>query len=92
MFNDNSLRYSWVVVVSLFLILAPSLMAQTAATGALAGTVTDPTGSVVPNVTVTLMNTDTGQARTATTSADGTYKFGLLSPGICSGCHQHEEP
>ena len=36
---------------------APSLIAQSAGTGALAGTVTDPTGAVVPNVTVTASNT-----------------------------------
>jgi hypothetical protein len=56
-------------------------MAQTAATGALAGTVTDPTGAVVPNVTVTVTSADTGQARTVTTDAAGTYKVGLLPPG-----------
>src|SRR5205807_2447058 len=33
------------------------------------------------NVTVTLTSTDTNQVRTATTGADGTYKFALLPPG-----------
>ncbi|HLH09557.1 MAG TPA: TonB-dependent receptor [Terriglobales bacterium] len=37
------------------------------------GTVTDPSGAAVPNATVTLTNTDTGVARTATTNSDGTY-------------------
>ena len=60
---------------------APSLMAQTAATGALAGTVTDATGAVVGNVKVTATSVDTGQARTTTTAADGTYTVGLLPPG-----------
>jgi hypothetical protein len=55
--------------------------AQTAATGALTGTVTDSTGAVVPNATVTATSVDTGQARTATTGADGVYKFTLLPPG-----------
>jgi hypothetical protein len=32
-------------------------------------------------VTVTATNTDTGQVRTTTTGADGSYKFGLLPPG-----------
>jgi len=65
----------------LLMALAPCLMAQTAATGALTGTLTDPTGAVVPNVTVTATSADTGQARTTTTAADGTYKFTLLPPG-----------
>ena len=53
MFGNKTYRYSCVVFTSLLLILVPPLMAQTAATGALAGTVTDSTGAVVPNVTVT---------------------------------------
>ena len=72
----------WLLLVAcLFLILSPSLMAQTAATGALAGTITDQSGAVVPNVTVTVTSVDTGQARTVTTGADGTYKVSLLPPG-----------
>ena len=59
----------------------PSLMAQSAGTAALAGTVTDPSGAAVPNVTVTITNNDTGQTRTTTTGADGSYKFSLLPPG-----------
>jgi hypothetical protein len=74
-------RYSWLVGFSLFVALSPSLIAQTAATGALTGTVTDPTGAVVPNVTVTVTNADTGQARAVTTDAAGTFKVGLLPPG-----------
>jgi Carboxypeptidase regulatory-like domain len=54
---------------------------QTAGTGALTGTIKDPSGAVVPNAAVTLTSADTGQARTAMTGADGTYKFGLLPPG-----------
>ena len=59
----------------------PSLLAQSAGTGALEGTVTDPSGAVIPNVTVSLTSADTNQSRTVTTSADGSYKFGLLPPG-----------
>ncbi len=57
------------------------LSAQTASTGALTGTVKDPSGAVIPNATVTLTSIDTGQARTNTTGADGIYKFNLLPPG-----------
>ena len=60
---------------------APYLMAQSAGTSALAGTITDPSGAAVPNVTVTITNNDTGQSRTTTTGSDGTYKFTLLPPG-----------
>jgi hypothetical protein len=60
---------------------APSLLAQSAGTGALTGTISDPSGAVVPNVTVTLTSADTNQVRTVTTGADGGYKFALLPPG-----------
>ena len=70
-----------VATAVLLITLVPHLSAQTAATGALSGTVTDASGAVVPNVTVTATSVDTGQARTATTAADGTYKLSLLPPG-----------
>ncbi len=59
---------------------APLMMAQTPSTGALTGTVTDASGGVVSGATVTLTSA-TGQVRTATTDANGSYKFGLLPPG-----------
>ena len=69
-------------VCLLLLILIPSFsLAQSSGTGALSGTVTDPTGAVVPNASVTATSADTGQARTTTTAADGTYRFNLLPPG-----------
>ena len=68
-------------VAALLLLLVPSLLAQSSGTGALTGTVTDPSGALVTNVTVTLTNNDTGQVRTLTTGADGTYRFALIPPG-----------
>ncbi len=62
-------------------ILAPFLMAQSAGTGALTGTVTDPSGAAIPNVTVALTNTETNLARTTVTGTDGSYRFTLLPPG-----------
>jgi hypothetical protein len=64
-----------------FVLAVQSLLAQSAGTGALTGTVTDPTGSVIPNSTVTLTSNDTAQVRTTSTAADGVYKFVLLPPG-----------
>jgi len=63
------------------MMLAPSLFGQSSSTGALTGTLKDASGAVLPNATVTLTSLGTGQVRTATTSADGTYKFGLLPLG-----------
>ncbi len=75
-------------LVLLLIMLVPillceaSLMAQTSGTGALTGTVTDATGAVIPNVSVTVTNIATGQLRTLTTGPTGLYKFSLLSPGM----------
>jgi hypothetical protein len=57
--------------------LATSALAQTAS---LRGRVLDESGAVVPGATVALAGPD-GFARTATSSADGSYAFGELPPG-----------
>ena len=54
---------------------------QSATTGALAGAVTDPGGTALPHVTVTLANSATTATQTAVTSSNGAYTFSLLSPG-----------
>ncbi|MBV9506360.1 MAG: TonB-dependent receptor, partial [Acidobacteriia bacterium] len=77
--KTNRYRFAW-IVVCLFLSVVCA-MAQSAGTGALTGAVTDPSGAAIPNVTVTLTNTETGQVRTATSGTDGVYRFALLSPG-----------
>jgi Carboxypeptidase regulatory-like domain len=69
------------VVACLFVTLAPSLVAQTARAGPLTGRVTDVSGGVVANATVTATSVDTGQTESATTGQDGTYKFDRLPPG-----------
>lgn len=66
---------------ALLLWFGGSLFAQTAATGAMKGTVTDPSASVVPGVSVKLISRTTGQARTATTQGNGSYLAPLLPPG-----------
>ena len=74
-------RRAFLLLAVLTIVLAPALLAQTAGTSALTGTVTDPSGAAVPNVTVTLTSNDTNQARTAVTGGDGVYRFNLLPPG-----------
>src|SRR5271165_178707 len=81
---QSGYRCAWTMATFLvcFLLAAtPAVLAQTAATGALVGSVRDSSGAVVPNATVTITDTGTSQVRTSTTGADGTYKFALLNPG-----------
>jgi hypothetical protein len=80
------MKLNHVIVTSLklavlLMMVASAVMAQTAATGALTGTVTDTSGAVIPNAIVTTTNSDTQQARTATTGSDGSYRISLLPPG-----------
>jgi outer membrane receptor protein involved in Fe transport len=71
-----------VFVIALCLLLSASLLfGQSANTSALTGTVTDQTGAVVPNATVTATNVGTNATRTVTTGADGVYRIPLLEPG-----------
>lgn len=79
--NLNKLGAKVIHVLAIFLLMIGYCVAQSAGTGALTGTVTDPTGAVVPNVTVTVTNVDSGQARTVMTGADGSYRVPLLQPG-----------
>ncbi len=74
-------------LVSLLVIavaIAPSLWAQSLVSGDLTGTVTDPSGAVVPSAAVTLRNTGTGETRSTTTNSNGSYRFSLLRPGSYS--------
>ena len=48
--------------------------------GGVDGRVTDSTGSVLPGVTVTATNLDTGLKRTVVTEGDGSYVINLLPP------------
>ncbi|MDP9039093.1 MAG: carboxypeptidase-like regulatory domain-containing protein [Acidobacteriota bacterium] len=54
-------------------------MAQ--ATAQISGTVTDPTGAVVPGANVTLKNTGTNATRTFATNSAGLFHFTDLQPG-----------
>src|SRR3989441_767966 len=51
-------------------------------TASVVGTVRDSSGAVAPGATVTLTNTATGVSVTKTSSAEGTYEFFTVRPGI----------
>ncbi|MGE0455117.1 MAG: TonB-dependent receptor [Vicinamibacteria bacterium] len=62
--------------------LAPFAYAQsTAINGAIEGTVKDTTGAVMPGVTVTLTNVETGAQRTVISTSSGSYRALLLPLG-----------
>jgi hypothetical protein len=69
-----------VLVLLLAGILSIPAVGQSLVSGDIAGTITDPSGAVVPNATVTLKNNGTGQTQTTTTNSSGAYRFSLLPP------------
>ncbi len=67
-------------LVVVILSLAGASWAQRT-TGDISGTVTDSTGAVVPEVSVTATNAGTGSTRTGITSSDGNYRIPELPIG-----------
>src|ERR1700740_2180217 len=49
-------------------------------TGELTGTVTDPSGALIPGALVNLKNSGTNAVRSAVTSSDGAFRFAALEP------------
>jgi Carboxypeptidase regulatory-like domain len=68
---------SGLLVICLFGMLVPFLIAQTAGKGVLTGRITDPSGGAVANASVTATSIDSGQKQTANAGPDGTYKLEL---------------
>lgn len=68
------------LMLALFLCSVPAALAQLT-TADIVGTVTDATGAVIPNASVTLLNLDTHDQRTATANGSGDYQFALLPVG-----------
>jgi hypothetical protein len=58
--------------------------AQSSVSGSISGTITDMSGSMIPGATVTLTNTDRGEARTAKTSSAGFFTAEALPLGSYS--------
>ena len=75
----KSYAFLFLTVIAV-LSLASGTSSQTVQ-GVITGTVTDPSGASVPNATVVITNAGTNVSQTATTAADGSYRFPLVPPG-----------
>lgn len=85
-------HFAKLVAVSAVFVLALALtsLAQSIVTGAVSGTVTDPSGAAVAGATVTIDNLATGETSSGTTTDTGGYLFSLLKPGSYTVTVQHE--
>ena len=77
----SAFRGTVFVGVSLLLSFLACTTLMWSQTAGLTGTVTDPTGAVVPGAKVTITNEATGVSRTVTSASDGGYIFTQLAPG-----------
>jgi hypothetical protein len=66
---------------SFLLLLAAREMPSQVTTAAIHGTVTDPSGAVVPNAEITALNTATGISKDSTSNKDGYFIFPELQVG-----------
>jgi Carboxypeptidase regulatory-like domain len=79
-------RHTFALLFTVFLVSAVSstdrvLAQSTVATGSIQGSLTDPSGAVVQGAKITIINKDTGQALSVSSSSAGTYNSGALVPG-----------
>jgi hypothetical protein len=74
-------RLLLVVTAALLAAVAPVLAQSQAINGSIEGTVKDPSGALLPGVTVTLLNVDTGAERVVATNSTGVFRAPLLPLG-----------
>jgi hypothetical protein len=67
--------------LSIAILLLATFAAAQSYRGSIRGTVTDPSGAVVPNATVTATSVSTAQTRTARSGADGAFVLAELPAG-----------
>ncbi len=70
-----------VVLTCALLLITPTRGLAQATSGTLSGTVTDPSGAVIPNASVTITDADRGSSVTTTTNADGFFTRTQLPNG-----------
>ena len=71
---------AWIVVMVFFLLAVTDASSQTV-TGTIRGIVRDTSDAVLPSVSITVRNVDTGITRNALTNETGNYNVPFLAPG-----------
>jgi hypothetical protein len=80
--TPSLMLYAWRIATTMaVLCLATAYGFSQATNGTINGTLSDPTSNVISGAKVTLVNTGTAEARTATTNDSGFYQFDNLPPG-----------
>ncbi len=74
------ISFAFLILCSALSVASVHVKAQALNAGTVTGVVTDPNAAVVPNATVTIANSITGYTRTATTDAEGAFRFNDVPP------------
>src|SRR5262252_11012933 len=75
------MRGNYIIATVACLMLAVTALGQVGINATLGGTVSDPTGALIPGVEVTAKNVNTGVVSTSVTNESGAYRFPALQPG-----------
>ncbi|MEP7340042.1 MAG: carboxypeptidase regulatory-like domain-containing protein [Acidobacteriota bacterium] len=78
--RNFGLRKSQFAILALLLAIPLAAVAQIT-TATIAGTITDPSGAILPGAQVTARNVDTGLIRTVVSGEEGTYRLEFLPVG-----------
>ena len=73
--------FRWLLFALALLSLLAAPLCATGPTGTITGTVTDPSGAIVPKAAITVRNLGTNATREARTDEDGDYTVALLPVG-----------
>jgi hypothetical protein len=71
----------WATISLLTAVFFSIPLAASGPTGTITGTVTDPTGAVIPSAHIEILNESTNATRGATCNSEGDYTVALLPPG-----------
>ena len=78
--GPRHLGTAWITASVIFIIAVSVSLAQMP-TATILGAVRDASGAVIPGVSLTARNLETGQTRTAATGLDGSYRFSAMPVG-----------
>jgi hypothetical protein len=76
--------WGWLLLFAVALMVPFGALAQLTGKGAITGTVTDPSGAVIPEASVMVTNVATNASWFTTTTGAGAYNFSNLDPGVYS--------
>jgi len=70
------------LVLAVLGLMGLPVFGQATSTGTLAGTITDPTGAVVPGAMISVKNNETGQEFNAKSNDEGVFTIPALNAGL----------